>query len=255
MLNNGTASTPEKSPWMQPGFIAAAAVVALLVLLGLILAVTGGSNGDTKSGAANPAPAPPAAPSGQNADASTCGLAAGNQTIPKAAPAATWKLRGTVAVPTSPRSFGPGAHEGDVPACFAHSPSGALFATINIDAALGVASAGSSSEQVRVLKQVAATGPGRDAAIKSARQNGPATDSSSGAQVAGFSITRYESASAVIDLAFRADRPGATGYFHLSSTVRWEGGDWKLVFSQAGDPFDSTQQIPSLSGYIPWSGV
>ncbi len=59
----------------------------------------------------------------------------------------------------------------------------------------------------------------------------------------------------MVDLAFRVDRSGTTGYFHTTSTMRWERGDWKLVLSQNGIPFDSTQQIPNLNGYVPWSGV
>lgn len=253
MLNNGTASTPEKSPWARPGFIAAAAVVALLVVLGLILAVTGGSNGDAKGGEANPAPTPPAASSGQ--DASVCGLAGGDQTIPKAAPTATWKLRGTVAVPSAPSTFGPHTVAAGIPSCFAHSPTGALFATTNIYAALSVASHGSDTKQIAALKAMAAPGPGRDAATSRRGGQRPSADSSAGVQVAGFNVVRYEPASAVIDLAFRVDRPGATGFVHATSTLRWDQGDWKIVLSQDGRPFDSLQQIPDLGGYMPWSGV
>jgi hypothetical protein len=66
---------------------------------------------------------------------------------------------------------------------------------------------------------------------------------------------RYEPGSAVVDLAFRVDRPGVAGYFHTTSTMRWERGDWKLVLAQDGVPFDSTQAIASVDGYVPWSGV
>jgi hypothetical protein len=253
MTDNGSTSTnDEKNPWAQPSFIIAAAVVGLLIVLGLILAFTGGTESD--SPADNGAVAP-AAPAEQSRNTSVCGLAPGDQTIPKDPPRAKWNLVGTLAVPRSPKRFGPGLLRANVPSCFAHSPTGALFAMVNLDGALSVVSRRSAEDQVRVLRQIAAASPGRDAAIDSARRNGPARDSAARAQVAGFSLVRYEPASAVVDLAFRTERPGATGYFHLSSTLRWEHGDWKLVFSQAGEPFDSTQQISSLGGYVPWSGV
>jgi hypothetical protein len=252
MTDNGVTSLKdEQRPWAQPGFIIATAVVALLIVLGLILALTGGgeSTRHDNGGVA------PSVSAGRDKDASVCGLAPGAQTIPKDPPPAKWNLVGTLAVPSSPNTFGPGAVKADVPSCFAYSPTGALFAMVNLDAALGVVSRLGAEDQVRVLRQIAAAGRGRDAAIESARRNGAAHGSSSGAQVAGFSLVRYEPGAAVVDLAFRSDRPGATGYFHLSSTLRWERGDWRLVFSQTGEPFDATQQIPDLTGYVPWSGV
>lgn len=255
MLNNGTASSPEKSPWVQPGFIAAAAVIALLVLLGLILAVTGGSNGDAKSGAANPAP--PAASSGQDANASTCGLAAGDQTIPKAAPAATWKLRGTVAVPSAPSTFGPHTVAAGIPSCFAHSPTGALFAMVNIQAAMGALAKRPGRYPIDKVLRMIAPGPGRDV-LKNAAAHAPVATKGSttpGAQVAGFNIVRYEPDTAVVDVAFGGDRPETAGYVHGQSTMRWEHGDWKLVLAQNGGPFDAVQPIADLTGYIAWRGI
>ena len=78
MINNGSAGTPdEKSPWVQPGFIAAAAVVALLVLLGLVLAVTGGSEGQARAGGTGRARRQ--RPATGDPDASVCGLPPGSQ--------------------------------------------------------------------------------------------------------------------------------------------------------------------------------
>jgi hypothetical protein len=254
MTTNGSPGTAdEKSPWTRPGFIAATVVVVLLIVLGVILAVTGGNDGSPPTDAAKPAP-PPAA-SQANGDASVCGLDPGSQTIPDSSPKAAWKLRGTMAVPTS-RSFGPRHFRDGVPSCFAHSPTGALFATPSIIAALSVASHRSDAEQITTLKAMAAPGPALDAAT--ARRGGggqPSADSSAGVQVAGFKVVRYEPSSAVIDLAFRVDRAGASGYVHATSTLRWDSGDWKIVLSQDGRPWDSMQQIPDLTGYIAWSGV
>jgi hypothetical protein len=131
-----------------------------------------------------------------------------------------------------------------------------LFANISIYAALSEFSKQPPANPRALLRQLIASGPGRDAAERRAGEGGPASsDSSAGVQVAGFSVVRYEKRSAVVDLAFRVSRPGTSGYVHATSTMRWERGDWKLVLSQEGKPFDATQQIPDLNGYVPWSGV
>jgi hypothetical protein len=258
MASNDGSADSDESPWTKPWFIASGIVVALIVILGLVLAVvgpgSGGGSADTPSGApAAPAPATSETPTTAE---SACELPRGDQAIPTSAPDdARWKLTATIAVPTAPDTFGPKTVDNKVPSCFARSPTGALFAAINIEAALSVAATERTPQQVRVLRQLVADGPGRDAAIASLRRDGPSTGSSAGVQVAGFSVVRYEEGSAVIDLAFRVDRPGAAGYVHATSTMRWERGDWKIVFTQAGKPFDSLQQIGDLVGYVAWSGV
>jgi hypothetical protein len=252
--NDGNAD--DESPWTKPWFIASGIVVALIVVLGAVLALVGPGDG---SGTAETPPAtapvgPP--PSDPSPNRSACGMPAGEQAIPDGAPQAKWELRGTIAAPSAPKTAGPRIVKDALPSCFAHSPTGALFATINIYAALSVLSQRHVDNPRAALRQLIAAGPGRDAAGARAGRGAPASKgSSSGVQVAGFSIVRYEAASAVIDVVFRVDRTGAAGYVHAGSTMRWERGDWKLVLSQAGQPFDSMQQIGDLSGYVPWSGV
>ena len=259
-MNNGTQAhgDDDGSPWTQPRFLAAAMLVGLIVILGLILTVTGGSNGDANSRPQETPARPPAAtPVAEDPDESVCGLAPGEQSLPTKAPDAKWGLQGTFAVPRQPEVHGPGTVRSGVPACFAHSPTGALFATVNIYAALSDFSRKRPSDPRSVIRQIIATGPGRDAILANLPSNSDSADtaSASGVQIAGFSIVRYENRSAVVDVAFRVDRPGATGYVHGASTMRWERRDWKLVLAQDGRPFDSMEQIATLDGYVPWSGV
>lgn len=257
ILNNGSAaSTDDKSPWVQPGFIAAAAVVALLVLLGLILAVTGGSGGDATE-AAKPSSPPSSGANAPNPDASVCGLAPGSQAIPTEAPKAVWKLRGTLAVPTAPATFGPKSSAGGVPSCFAHSPTGALFAMVNIQAAMGELAKQPGRYPIDKVLQMIAPGPGREA-LKTAAAKSPVAEQGSkksGAQVSGFNVVRYEENTAVVDVAFAGDRPDTAGYVHGQATLRWEQGDWKLELAQNGSPLDAVQAIPNLTGYVPWRGL
>lgn len=244
MLNNETASTPDKSPWAQPGFIAAAAVIALLVLLGLILAVTGGSNGD-----AHPStPAPSAAkPSVRNANASVCGLPAGNAAVPTTAPRAKWELVEGVAAPTAPTTLGPGRVDGGLRSCFAHSPTGALYAAVNV-----IAMTASDANRKSFVRRLTVPGEGRDRALQNL---GPNSDPSTALQVAGFAVNDYRNNSAVVDLAFRVDTGNAAGYVHLPLAMRWLDGDWKLAVPDTGQPFDGMTRAPSLAGYVAWKGA
>lgn len=257
LTNDTTRDGDEKSPWVQPGFLAAGAVVALLVVLGVALALTGGSKADSTPAPAPATPLPPAASAPRDSNASACGLRAGDQAIPNRAPTADWKLRGTLAAPSAPDTFGPGHDVGGVPSCFAHSPTGALFAMVNIQAAMtAFAQRGGSYPIDKVLRMIA-TGPGRDALANAVERQPVPTKGSrtGGVQVAGFTIVRYEPGSAVVDLAFGSDRPEAPGYAHGQSTLRWEEGDWKLVLAQRGGPFDAAQPIANLTGYTPWRGI
>jgi len=254
MINNGSAETEgERSPWTQPGFIASAVVVALLVVLGIVLSVTGGSSKPDTGAATPPATGGTAGGTASRDSDSVCGLPSGDRSIPSEAPSAKWKLRGAVAVPTAPE-IGPGRFRGGVPACFAHSPTGALFAMVNIHAAMGQFARQPGRYPIRKVVKMIAPGPGRRT-LEAAAAKAPVADKGStkpGAQVAGFTIVRYEADTAVIDLAFRGDRPDVAGYTHGQSTLRWQDGDWKLVLAQNGSPFDAVQAIPDLTAYVPW---
>ena len=258
MFNNSSAGVEdEKSPWTQRGFLASAAVVGMIAVLGVVLAFTGGSEGEVQAPAAPPPAVAPAAPPSSDTNASVCGLEPSSQAIPTKAPNAAWKLRGKVAVPSAPKTFGPGATADGVPSCFAHSPTGALFAMVNIQAAMTALAQEPGRYPIDKVLRMIAPGPGRDVLKNAAKRAPVATKGAkaSGAQVAGFKIIRYEPESALIDLAFAGGRPDVAGYVHGQSTMRWEDGDWKLVLAQNGGPFDAVQPIADLTGYIPWRGV
>src|SRR4051812_26504811 len=129
------ADTPSNettgSPWSQRGFIVAAAFLAVVIVaaLAILLINPGGDSSDSSRGA------PPA--NGTNTKpttrtdpaASVCGLAPDSQQVPQTPPDAQWELVGTIAAPKSD-AIGPGIEKGTRRLCFAHSPTGALFAAI-----------------------------------------------------------------------------------------------------------------------------
>jgi hypothetical protein len=256
MSHNQRAGTANnKSVWTRPGFIAASAVVAIIVVLGFIIALSGDSDSEREHSATPP---PTGQPSTKvNGYESVCGLDAGDQALPDSAPEAKWVLRGTVAVPSAPSTFGPQSVAGGVPSCFAHSPTGALFAMVNVQAAMSAFAKKPGRYPIDKVLRMIAAGPGRDV-LKDAAARAPVAKkgaTTSGAEVAGFNIVRYEPGTAVIDLAFGGDRPETAGYVHGQSTMRWEDGDWKLVLAQNGAPFDAVQPIADLTGYVPWRGI
>src|SRR3954468_24900353 len=125
MTDVSTSPSPDDStPWTQRGIILAAAFIAALVLLGLALLLvdTGGNDSTATDHGSNRQPStnPPASTPTKDANASVCGLPAGDQQVPAAPPEAQWELVGTIAAPTEPKT-GPGIKDGHRRLCFAHS--------------------------------------------------------------------------------------------------------------------------------------
>jgi len=232
----------DQNPLTKPKFIISAVVVAIIVALGIILALPKGggtptaepSNALSTTGSAQPS---------ATVAASRCGLPSGDQAKPATTPTDTkWELVGKIAAPTSPAQFGPGKTEANgLRSCFAHSPTGALYAAANMTALSAAGKAG------LVYEQLAVPGPERDAVLKSSPTAAP---SSVTAQLAGFTFRSYEVDRAVIDLAFK----GSNGTFvSIPVPLQWYQGDWKFVVPATGDT--GARQITDLGGYIEWSGV
>ena len=252
MSDNAPDGDQPASPWTQKGFIASAVVVGLLLVLGAVLVFTG--PGDSQ---ADPPETPTTSssmtatsepPDGQD---SACGLPEGDQTVLTTAPEGTeWELVGTIAAPTAPEVHGPGEVDEGLRTCFARTPTGALYAAANF---LATTSAPELREPL--IQELAASGPGRDAALAALAQEGEQEADGSGTQIVGFSFLNYDSASTTVDLALRGfSSSGSGGFAHLPLTLRWEDDAWKVVLPQDGDVGRAIQGIPDLTGYVPWSG-
>jgi hypothetical protein len=232
----------DQNPLTKPKFIISAVVVAIIVALGIILALVprgGGTASPEPSSTSTSTSSQPTATPG----ASVCGLPSGDQAKPATTPADTkWELVGKIAAPTSPTQFGPGKTEANgLRSCFAHSPTGALYAAANMTA---LSSAGKAD---LVYQQLAVPSPERDAVLKSTPTAAP---NSVTAQLAGFKFRSYEADRAVIDLAFK----GANGTFvSIPVPLQWYEGDWKFVVPATGDT--GARQLSDLSGYVEWAGV
>lgn len=237
-----------QSPFARPGFIAAAIVVALIVVCGIILAIVNLSR-------ANPEPAPtstsepssttaPSTPAASG-DESVCGLGgvelSGTVT---AAPKAVWEYEGTTAYPTSP-TYGPGETD---PAgfryCFQHSPAGALFA-----AASALAAPADASTSAAWAEYFYAPGPYRDSLLAEVKGG---TNSTSGTRltISGFRILAYDGKTAHIDIGGTGSSNGANVTFSAVYSLVWADGDWKLS-TDTSEPFNFAG-IPNLAGYTTW---
>ncbi len=239
-----------QSPWTQRGFVVSAAVVALILVLGVGLAIIGPSKDDPAPGPQ--AAVPSASPAQSSGDAgSSCNLPAGDQTVPRTPPANTkWELVGTMAVPTAPETHGPGRVDGGLRTCYAHTPTGALYAAVNFTAA-----ASDPRLRVAAAQKLTAAGAGRARAEQEARDT--QSDSSGGVQLVGFTFLNYDAAAATVDLAMRATKADGqtTGLVHIPLSLRWEDGDWKVVLPASGEVYPGLGPIPNLTGYVPLSGA
>ena len=226
--------------------IAAAAVLGVIALAGLVLALLPSVPNDE----ATPQPRPPAttpspAPT-QDGARSVCGLPPGDQAVPAVAPVSTdWELVGTVAAPTAPRSLGPGTVEQGVRSCFARSPLGTLYAATNF-----LASTSDPRIRAAAVRELTADGEGRDRALDLIEGADPGSGNA-GAQVAGFTFLNWDRSYSTIDVALNVEGTP----IHVPVPLRWEGGDWKVVLPADGDLYANMAPLPNLTGYVPWSGA
>ena len=236
----------DPSPFTRPGFLAAAGVVLVLIVLAGFLVFTG----DDDAPDADRAPASSAArtsATGASA-AGECELPADDQTIPLAAPDTEWALVGTVAAPSSDEA-GPARTDPatGVRSCYAQTPTGALFAAANF-----LAATSDLTVIEAAVEDLAAAGPGRDALLEAIRTD-PQSVVGTGTryQVAGFTFLSYTADVTTVSLAIAA----TGGLAGVPLTVVWEDGDWKVDLPADGNPAGQAAPIASLSGYVPWAGA
>lgn len=255
------------SVWTSPTFLASGALVALVVVLAAVLALSGGKDdpaapsgtapvASTPAGAPTEATQAPKSPTDPKSD-SACGLPAGSQDVPTEAPATKWELVGKVAAPTARKSVGPGKIASDgLRSCYAHSPVGALYSAANF-----IAMTASPSLRLRAAKDLIEAGPGQRRAIREVEADTTSDQESAGTsiQIAGYVLRTYDGGTSLVDLAFEGstlrDGGPVTGYVHIPLALKWIDGDWKLQNSATGNALDSTSAIPDLSGYTEWSGT
>ena len=242
-MTETTETNKSQNPLASPKFVLSAVIVALLVVLGLILAFLPKSTGSAEVVSPTNSITPTIASTSAAVDTSICGLPDGDQSKPVTSPTNTkWELVSKVAVPTSPDDFGPGKTSADgLHSCFAHSPNGALYAGFNMIVL------GSSGRNDLLAQNLVVEGPERELMLTqptgSATQRAPF-------QLAGFKFVDYSGDRAVIEYAVTTAN-GSTGSFPMA--IQWQDGDWKWVPPATGQP--ESKQLSDLNGFITWAGV
>ena len=242
---------PGGSPFTRPGFLISAGVVLVIVVLAGFLVFADGEDDDRPSAAPTSSSATSSTGSSSQSgstDGEACDLPASDQTVPAAAPDTEWTLVGTVAAPSSDQA-GPAITDPatGVRSCYAQTPTGALFAAANF-----LAATSDPTVIEAAVERLTAAGPGRDTALADIRTN-PQSVVGTGAryQVAGFTFLSYKQDSATVSLAIAA----TGGLAGAPLTLVWEDGDWKVDLPADGNPAGQASAIPSLAGYVPWSGA
>lgn len=255
--------TNQKSPY-GPGFIAAAIVVAAVLVCGALMLIGGRTSPATTSlGPAQPQtqpqtqpssdePAGPATPdssaaAGRPRGATGCNGTTGDQTVPNKPPAVDgWDVSRRIVVPRS-STYGPAVTDPDgFRRCFAHSPTGAVYAAYSAFAAMA-----DQEVVVATARKLMVPGPDTDALIRELQSD----DSPSGytvPQLAGYHLIDTGPDRVNLMLA----TPVQSGYMSLTLTLIWHDGDWRLKPPTPGDPVGAPYaQHRDLSEFVAWSGV
>jgi hypothetical protein len=230
--------------WAAGGF-AAAVIIAMIVVL---VATSGGGGG---GGAPASQPGHRQAGGGaQHSGGGKGGPAALPTTPPTSAPPGVhWQLYHGVALPYS-KTAGPAHVHGAVAAGYAHSPTGALIAAVQIDTRALVSPHGSWRAVVR--QQVVAN-KGRRVYAKQRGQVGDSPPAGGVGQIAGFRFLPYSPQLASVQIATRFASSGDLQMTTL--TVKWVDGDWKQVLQPDGSDSPSVQNLKDITGFVRWSGV
>lgn len=241
MSANPTPSSDGGSIWSKPITVWSTVFIAVVIVAAIVLAVTstGGKGEQT-----NPSPDDSTTPIQGSSD-SSCGLPAGDQSVPTiAGPDVNWGLVGKVAAPSEPKSIGPGVtSKNGVRSCYAHSPSGALFAAVNMYAQ------GSSPELARAsFEQNVLKSAGRDVVLADWKDPDGLASS---VQVAGFAFIEYTASRTVVDIVVTQDG----NIVSFVTELQWSEGDWKFVLQDNGQPSVPPKPLPGLTGYVAWSGA
>ncbi|MFF0339025.1 hypothetical protein [Kribbella sp. NPDC004875] len=262
--------TEHKSPF-GPGFIAACIVVGAVLICGLLILVAGsGSSGKATASTQQPAadsasasavtqpaagePSAVASPSGEPAGAGaagqaggSCGLPAGDQAIPAQAPAVdSWEVSRRIVVPRS-SSFGPRITDADgFRRCFAHSPTGAVYAAYSAIAAIA-----DQTKAIPTAKKLMVPGSATDSLIKELSTQEASSDDS-GIQPIGYRVVDADRQRVTVMLAF----PVESVYMSATLTLVWYQDDWRVQPPTPGDAVGAPfAQHRDLADFVKWSGI
>ncbi|WIB72610.1 hypothetical protein [Curtobacterium sp. MCBD17_026] len=223
--------------------------MVIAVVLGLLLSGVIGAGNDGGGNNAGGNPGAPAASSSPDTDdesaapaADICSLEDGSQSIPTSGPKAQWKTDVYFQYPTS-SEYGPTTNpKSSEWGCFAHSPTGALFATANFVRGL----AGPDYESVAT-----AAGVDNEARDQWLSEQNPAQHSQSAGnvgQISGFQLQSAQDDAAVVSLALSGG--GVTGAMKVALIWDSSTNNWKADFATSDLEFS---RVDTPSAFTQWT--
>jgi hypothetical protein len=240
--NNTRTDSPFNIWWVVSGI----GIVLVVVALILVLIFGRGGASDDDAAPVDTTTSEPVSTETADATATTsCDLDDGNQDIPVTAPEATWTTVDYLLVPSS-NEFGPAPLEGSEWACFAHSPTGALFAAAQV-------MAGASGPDYESFMNDAGVD---NAALQAwiAGENPETHTQSPGnvAQFAGFQMASVAPDRVTVKLAIA--QSGISGSY--TADMVWDDvdGTWKVDMS-ASTFFDNVATLENLNAFTPWAAT
>ena len=169
-----------------------------------------------------------------------------DEVVPTTTPrGVTWQSFEGIALPYSPTA-GPTRTDGAVVAGYAHTPTGALIASLQITSRYIVTPR--AGWKTVTLEQVMPS-PGRDRWINIRGAQDDAPPPQGYAQPAGFRFVTYTPTLAVLQVVFQM-RNGA--FSVNTATMAWDREDWRLVVQANGFPGPPAIRVPTLVGFVPF---
>lgn len=191
----------------------------------------GASATDAAAASGDPSGSP--APTGQGA----CAPDAADQEIPRTAPHAdAWEDVHGFLVPVSD-TVGPTDRSGAVWECFAHSPTGALFAASYIHP-------GAMDPEIR---QAYIT----DLSPEGAQETAGATSGT--VRLVGYEYLSYAPDRAAVTLLYKREEQGTSAFVAVPVTVFWVDGRWTSTMAAFEENNRSIEVVTSTERFVAWS--
>lgn len=262
--------------WHERGFIASAIVVGAVVVCLLVwFFVRGGSDAPTTRPSETPSTVvpteqpteepsvPPATPTEQPIGITTprptppqlngtggCHNKHPDTEMPQVAPpAVSWQFEADMLIPLQEAAGPAVTSPSGVHSCFAHSPTGAVLATMVM---LGQVLNPRITDEVLTTRVM--PGPGRTKALAAAARELATPGEKTQVQFAGFKIFLYQQNLAIIQVASELNHQAVAS---MPVTMRWTGSDWKAVLQEDGtfNGHVEPDVLQSLDGYVRFSGA
>jgi hypothetical protein len=240
MKRRDLAEMSDEHPfWQQRGWVLSAAFLAIVLLAGVVTALSGGEADGGRRLAAGPQIG------GLGPDGSRpggCRTDDTEQATPVRPPRdVTWRPLNGAKVPLSV-SAGPRETTGPLMWCFAHTPMGAVMAAHVIPRHM------SGADWEAVTDQQVVPGVPRDLFVAMRASLRAAPPQATASSLAGFMVVSYSPEVATIRLLIRQ---GAL-YAVTEYKVAWDGVDWKLLPLITGDLHTKVTPVSANGGFVMW---